>query len=492
MRVLFIDIDTLRPDRMSCYGYSRITTPNIDEVAKDGVVFENYYCSDAPCLPSRASLVSGMFGLKNGAVGHGGTAADMTLCGEKRGFRNPEDMENLFFTFRQAGYYTASISTFAERHSSYWFNAGFNETYNVGGGGCESGEEVIPIALDWLEKNRDQDNWFLHLHIWDPHTPYRTPKEFGNPFDANNIESWISEKTFEEHLKHTGPHSANELNMFNDSKDPNYPRHPGKILSYKEMKKFQNEYDQSILYSDTLIGQVFDKLREYDIYSDTAIIITSDHGENMGELGLYGEHATADEPTCHIPMIIKWPDIMSGHRDSGFHYNIDLAPTVAELLDVKKSENWDGKSYKESLLKGVDTGRECLILSQLAHVCQRSARFEDWLYIRTYHDGYHLFEDEMLFNLKDDLYEQKNLKDQYPDICARGAKYILDWHDSLMKESGHQIDPLWTVISEGGPFHAMDTDFNAYLNRLENTGRSLGADALRNKYTDDGKLKFKK
>lgn len=75
MKVLFIDINTLRPDHMSCYGYGRNTTPNIDSVAEEGVRFDRYYCSDAPCLPSRAALVNGTFGIKNGITGHGGNAA---------------------------------------------------------------------------------------------------------------------------------------------------------------------------------------------------------------------------------------------------------------------------------------------------------------------------------------------------------------------------------------------------------------------------------
>ena len=132
MRVLFIDIDTLRPDHMGCYGYYRNTTPNMDKVAAEGVRFDNYYCSDAPCLPSRAALVSGRFGIRNGAVGHGGTAADMRLKGADRGFRDIHDINSLHNIFRRAGMYTASVSTFPERHSSWWFNAGFNETYNVG------------------------------------------------------------------------------------------------------------------------------------------------------------------------------------------------------------------------------------------------------------------------------------------------------------------------------------------------------------------------
>ena len=93
-KVLFVDIDTLRPDHMGCYGYERNTTPNMDEVAKEGIRFEEYYCSDAPSLPSRASLISGMFGIKNGAVGHGGTAGDRRLEGRDRSFCDRYDMDN--------------------------------------------------------------------------------------------------------------------------------------------------------------------------------------------------------------------------------------------------------------------------------------------------------------------------------------------------------------------------------------------------------------
>ena len=168
MRILFLDIDTLRPDHMGCYGYSRNTTPNMDQVCAEGIRFDNYYCSDAPCLPSRAALVSGMFGIRNGAVGHGGTAGDRRLTGPTRDFTDVVD-ENCFHNiFRRAGMHTASVSTFAERHSSWWFNAGFNECYNVGGRGGESGEKVLPVALDWLDRNGEKDNWFLHVHFWDP------------------------------------------------------------------------------------------------------------------------------------------------------------------------------------------------------------------------------------------------------------------------------------------------------------------------------------
>ena len=90
MKILFVDFDTLRPDHLGCYGYRRNTSPVIDSIAKEGVRFTEYYCSDAPCLPSRAALISGRFGIRNGIVGHGGTASDRRLTGYERGMHDQQ------------------------------------------------------------------------------------------------------------------------------------------------------------------------------------------------------------------------------------------------------------------------------------------------------------------------------------------------------------------------------------------------------------------
>lgn len=481
MRILFIDIDTLRPDHMGCYGYGRNTTPNMDRVCAEGIRFDEYYCSDAPCLPSRASLVSGMFGIHNGAVGHGGTAADRRLTGPARDFTDIVDDNCFHSIFRRAGMHTASVSTFPERHSSWWFNAGFNECYNVGGRGGESGEEVLPVALDWLRRNEGRDNWFLHVHFWDPHTPYRAPESFGNPFENEPMNTWIGEDVLEQHKQATGPHGINELAMYSDATSPAYPRMPGSASDMAGLKRIMDGYDCGIRYTDTLVGEILDLLRAQGIYDDTAIIITSDHGENMGELAIYSEHATADYPTCHIPFILKWPGGKAGIADNGLHYSLDLLPTMASLLGVKPWERWDGESFAETVTDGKAAGRESLVLSQMAHVCQRSARFGDWLYVRTYHDGFHLFDREMLFNLREDPHEQHDVKDAHPEFCAKGAKIILDWHDEQMLTSESPVDPMMTVLHEDGPYHTHG-HLDEYIERLEKTGRKAGADALRKKY----------
>ncbi len=490
MRILLIDIDTLRPDHMGCYGYKRDTTPCIDGIAADGVVFDRYYCPNAPCLPSRASLITGQYGIRTGCVGHGGTAADLRLQGEPRSFRDALSTQSLFTRMREAGYYTASISTFAERHSAWWFNAGLNECVNVGKGGGESAEEVTPRALDWLQRNGAGDNWLLHLHYWDPHTPYRTPAGFGNPYaDEPLPDPWITDAVFQQHLLHIGPHGANEINMWDDASSPHHPKHPGKLTTPAECKNFMDQYDCGVRYTDDNVSMIMEKIQSLGIYDDTCIIVTSDHGENLGELGLYAEHATADEPTCHIPMIIKWVGGQRGRRAPGMHDNVDLLPTLCDLAGLPwDGDAYDGVSYADTIRDGANCGKDGVVLTQCAHVCQRSAVFneseQDYVYIRTHHGGYHLFDDEMLFNIKDDPHEQCNLAAERPDLCAQGAKRILDWTDKYMKRSAYDVDPLWTVMRQGGPLHSRGA-LPAYIERLRGTPRAYGIPLLLEKYAKD-------
>ena len=470
MRVLFLDLDTLRPDHLGCYGYARNTSPNIDRIAGEGVRYTQYYCSDAPCLPSRAALMSGRFGIHSGVVGHCGTAADLRLDGASRGFRDRISGEGLASIFRRQGMRMVSVSPFAERHAAWWFYAGMTEMYNTGRGGMESAEEVTPTALEWIERNAVEDDWCLHVNYWDAHTPYRAPGEFGNPFADDPLPEWITEETLARHREMVGPHKAREISMFDNREDPHYPRHPGELQDMAGLRRMIDGYDCGIRYMDGHIGQLFAALQAKGIFEEMAIIITSDHGENMGELGIYGEHATADGITPHIPMIIKWPGAQRGHVDDGFHYNLDLAPTLADLFDQPRQPSWDGASYAGSVLHGDACGREYLVLGQCAHVCQRAVRFRDWIYMRTYHDGYHLFPQSMLFNLADDPYEQHDLAQQCPELCDEATRYLNDWHDTMMAGMHGAVDPLWTVMQEGGPCHTLG-QLEGYLAYLAQTGR---------------------
>ncbi len=482
--MLVLDLDSLRPDHLGCYGYPRNTSPNIDLIAAQGVRFTNYYTSDAPCFPSRTALMTGRFGIHNGVVGHGGTAGDVRHEGRTRGFSDTLSRASLPAFLRSVGMRTVLVSPFAERHASWTFYAGFNEIYNTGRRGMESAEEVTPVVLDWIDRNAETDNWFLYVNYWDPHTPYRAPAAFGNPFENDPLPTWITEETLEKHKRLVGPHGAREINMYDNRTDPRFPRHPGEILDMQGLRRMVDGYDCAIRFLDENIGQLFAALEAKGVFDDLVIIITADHGENMGELGIYGEHGTADQATCRIPMIIRWPGMKAGHVDHGLHYHLDLAPTLAEMFGRDPLPSWDGTSFARVLKEGEDQGREYLVLSQCAHVCQRSVRFGDYLYVRTYHDGFHLFEDEMLFDIANDPYEQVNLAASHRSLCKDAVYYLNEWHDKMMMSMPFDVDPLWTVIHEGGPYHARPEHLRMYVEFLKVTEREWAIPELRRRHPE--------
>ena len=481
MRILYIDVDTTRPDHLGCYGYHRNTSPTIDAIARESVLFTNYYCSDAPCLPSRAALMSGRFGIHTGVVGHGDTAADMRLEGDRRGFRDSMAHQSLPAFLRTLGLKTVTVSPYAERHAAWWFYAGFTEMHNTGLGGMESAEDVTPTVLKWIDANAKDDNWFLHINYWDPHTPYRAPAGFGNPFANDPLPAWITDEVFAQHRRHVGPHSAREISMYDNRTDPRWPRHPGELANMQDLRRMIDGYDCGIRYFDSHMATVVDALKRQGVWDDLIVIVSADHGENQGELGIYGEHGTADQGTCRVPMIMRWPGKKAGHTDAGLHYNLDLAPTLAELAGRKPMPSWDGQSFAPAIASGADCGRESLVISQCCHVCQRSVRLGPWLYVRTYHDGFHLFPDEMLFDLERDPHEQQNLATRNRNIVLEASYRLSQWHDRMMHTMPYDVDPLWTVMREGGPFHAKGF-LRKYCEWLGQTGRGDAVPELKRRH----------
>ena len=488
MRILYIDIDSLRPDHLGCYGYHRNTSPNIDSLARLGVRFENIYVSDAPCLPSRTALFSGRFGIHSGVVNHEGVAADYRHDGAMRGFHSSLGTTSWMACLRQQGFQTATISPFGERHSAWWFYAGFSEIINTGKGGSEIAAEVEPVALDWLQRNGAKDHWFLHVNLWDAHTPYRTPMEYGNPFENDPVPSWLTEEVRADHWNGAGPESAQDAAEFQEISAKGYPhswaehfeRQPVQMDSMAEVKRLFDGYDTGIRYADDVVGRIVAKLKELGIDRDTAVIISSDHGENLGELNIYGAHMTADEAASRVPLIMCWPgvtDSKAGQTLDALHSHVDMAATVIQLAGGTVPEAWDGIGFTESLRQGSDKGRECVVASQMAGSCQRAVRFDDYLCIRTYHDGYHCFPDWMVFNVREDRHMQHNLAAKEPGLVGKAAQLLDHWHAEAMSTGSHPDDPLWTVLQAGGPEHTRGC-LPGYLRRLRATGRSHHAEQL--------------
>jgi choline-sulfatase len=487
MNILYIDIDSLRPDHLGCYGYDRPTSPNIDAIAARGVRMQSCHAPDAPCLPSRTALMSGRCGWSTGVVNHGGLASQPRPDGPTRGFRDSFRNTSWAAALREAGYYTASISPFGERHSAWHWYAGFNEIINPGGkGGNEVATEVMPAVENWLRRESARGRFFLHFNLWDPHTPYRTPAEYGNPFAEAPLPAWLTEDVRVEHWRGCGPHSAQELNGFDIKpwfNPADYPRQPLQAASMADVRAMFDGYDTGVRYADDAVGRVLNLLADLNLLDTTAIMLSADYGENLGELNIYGDHQTADEITTRVPLILHWPgvtDSSAGHVLGGLHYAYDAAASTIELAGGTVPDNWDGKSFARDLRAARNpVGRDHLVVSQGAWTCQRGVRWEHFLYVHTRHDGFHAFPDEMVFDLATDPHEQHNLAFSRHDLLLAGRTH----HDAWL--ANHRAtgapDPFDTVMAEGGPSHCRG-QLAAYLDRLRHTDRAALAAVLASRH----------
>ena len=245
------------------------------------------------------------------------------------------------------------------------------------------------------------------------------------------------------------------------------------------VKAIFDGYDVGIRYADDALGTMLNKLDDLRVLDETAVLVSSDHGEAFGELGVYADHQGADEATCHIPAVLRWPGTPPRVHE-GLQYHLDVAATVVELAGLRVPASWDGTPV--DLVGGV--GRPYLVLSQGVWSCQRGVRFGDHLYLRTWHDGYHgHWADEMLFDVVHDPHETNDLWDTDAEISRAGASVLARWTYEQLDRSGLD-DPMETVRSEGGPFHVRK-HLGPYLERLRATGREEWAQVLATRHPDE-------
>jgi arylsulfatase A-like enzyme len=241
-------------------------------------------------------------------------------------------------------------------------------------------------------------------------------------------------------------------------------------------------YDTGIRYVDEHVGRLLNALADVGVLDDTLIMISADHGENHGELNIWGDHQTADAITCHVPLIVRLPGTRRQARvDAALHYQYDWAATLIELAGGAVPANWDGKPFTAAFEAGRDEGRPYLVTSQNAWACQRGVRFDRYMLLRSYHDGYKHLEPVMLWDLEADPHEQHDLAGERPDLVERGLRLLADWYGEMALTSRHDVDPMLTVLREGGPLHTRGMLRN-YLARLRATGRAAHAERLEQRH----------
>lgn len=438
MRILYIDIDSCRPDHLGCYGYQRPTSPVIDELARRSVLFRNCHTSDAPCLPSRAALFSGRFGINNGVTCHDGPASQLRYPG--RGHQHDASCPLWMRYLQVQQWETIGFSGFGQRHLAWWFFAGFTQNFgNQLPGSSETAGEVTDKALHWLQNSGTTDNWFMHINYWDVHHPYAAPQKFydrvrnvayAGPIDAGAIAHDSS--------AYYGPRTArdwwSDAEWRNPQTDRTRKMPHGNIDTYEAFTGFVDGHDAGIAYVDEQIGRLLKSLEQLGIREETAIIVTADHGESVGELGMYFEHGNCCEGTTHIPLIIYWPgstdrsEIASARRMiDGLIYQLDLAPTVLDLLGMEIPRRWDGTSFAAAVRGELFSERDHLILGTGIYSFQRAVRTERYRLIRTIHSGLFPYDPLYLFDMQADPQQRQNIATEHPDVVAELDHLLVEW-----------------------------------------------------------------
>lgn len=451
MRIIHIDIDCLRPDHLGCYGYPRPITPNLDRIAARGCRFDHCYVSNSPCVPSRTAMLSGRFGIRNGVVSNHSAGADFHQRTTHYAGPHPDEMP-FPRRLRQAGMDTISISNFPDRHSNYYWMAGFSEfiTPNLKGG-AESGEEINAVVLDWLGKNATRDGYYLHINYWDAHRTYRMGSEWRERLGGTRPpQTWPDEATIREHHRIASQQPAC---LFTAASQPGTQKTtlmPAQIASRQDFETMVDAYDTAIAKVDYHVGEVLDFLEQHGGLEQTAFIITADHGDAFGEHGIYTDHVCADECVHHVPLIIAWPGKTDGGRSSdGFVYLLDLAPTICELVGIAAPAGWDGASLVGNLdgTGGVD--RPYLVWDHGLYTVQRAVRTRDHLLVRSYDDhGYPGFDPIALYDMRTDPHQTRNLIDQEPAVLGRHLRLLEEWHDAQRAKGCRHIDPVQAILLE--------------------------------------------
>jgi arylsulfatase A-like enzyme len=332
--VILVSLDTLRADHLTCYGYSRDTSPNMDALARDGARFVNSFSAAPWTLPSHISLITGL-----SVVNHGVESPEFRL--------NPA-VSTVAEMLRAKDFYCAALTGGGYVSDFYGFDQGFDSFRVIGSvTGPDAAEALRVNACRWLKKNQNK-NLFLFLHTYQIHPPFYCPEPFnrrylgeGAKFDRFDTSTW----------------GFSAQNRF-------------KPLAEDLRTNIIDLYDAEIRYTDeTLIGGLVAELKSLGLYDRTMIVVTSDHGEEFFEHGAWiHTHSVYNEVT-HVPLIIKF--FNSRHAGRTFEApvsGVDVMPTICGEFGIDtKSASIDGIDLAGRLRKKGDAGSlDRVLVSDLA------------------------------------------------------------------------------------------------------------------------------
>ena len=300
--VLLISMDTTRADVFGCYGFKHNTTPNIDAIADEGIVFERTYAPLSLTLPSHSTMLTGTIPPYHGVHNNNGYKLD-------------DSNVTIAEILKDNGFVTGAIVGSIILDSKYGIDQGFDfydDNFQEERSPIfileRQAEETRRLGCDWLEKNQNE-NMFLFLHFYDPHRSYDAPEPYKDTF--------LSQP---------------------------YPQEGS--IDY-----LQGRYSGEVAYTDNCIKGIIDKLKQLGLYDSTLIIITSDHGEMFYQHKEVTHGYYIYEGNVRIPLVFKVPGVSTPRRIEKTVGHVDIVPTICSLLDIEGSYTFQGVDISPYLLE---------------------------------------------------------------------------------------------------------------------------------------------
>ncbi|MGE4605370.1 MAG: sulfatase [Myxococcota bacterium] len=391
--VLFILVDTLRADHISAYGYPRETSPAIDALALESVVFSDAISQAPVTIPSVLQIMTGQL-----LIGKSIPSSTPTLAQALRsaGYATMAIVDNPILESRPTGIELG--------FDSFFTNAVIDERLDQQHYKTKTPADVITQrAIRWLESHPDSRPFFAWLHYFDPHDPYTPPYPQDSPFLP------ASESGLPESVR-IGDIRRNPLAT--QRRPPDAP-----TISAGERARLIDLYDSEIRYLDGSLEDLFDHLKRADLYDETLIVLTSDHGEAFGEHGEWMHGRSLHRNQLHVPLLIKLPEPETQHRQVDTPVQlIDLAPTLCAYLRIHCSSTGNDRNILEHSYAEAFTLWNFWI----------AVRDESWKLI------YHISTQQaQLYDLASDPTEQHNRAQSDPETLAR----LLAKKDELLEAS---------------------------------------------------------
>lgn len=306
--IVLISIDTLRTDRLGAYGYGHELTPNLDELARDGVVFERAVTTAGTTWPAHASMLTGLYPRYHGV--------------RRNSLELDENIPVVTELLSESGYSTGSFVSYKGMHFRGKFDRGFEavsdrEFTAENEDPIREGEATTAMAIEWLSEQENSGSpAFLWLHLFEPHSPYELTEYSREWMEKTDYEGFLADGASGEELR---------------------GRRKEIVASPDHVAAMNALYDGEIELADKLVGRLLDKLEAHGRLDNAVLIVVSDHGQGLGENGNMGHGPTLREDVLHVPLIIRdFRSNQGGRRVTDTVSLVDLAPTIAQAaLDIE-------------------------------------------------------------------------------------------------------------------------------------------------------------